>query len=261
MPSHHISTLPNEITESIMEYLPLKDRKSASLVCRLWNQEAFSRRLQSTVQLKIRSNVDSRSLEVLQNSIRSYRNLCVGIRNHSEFDSPQQFQAIKAALDSVASGVERLTKWSYSTLTQLKELITVMPNLKHLTVLVHPVRGTHNVKLPSLKKLSSLEIVINPRPIAGNGKKVFPKLQVQQLRALKITTFIFDNTELNGLFHQVLPLRELRLDCYISRKMLEGICRNCPLLIILGILRAHHLETGSFQCFEKLTDLQVSLLV
>lgn len=69
-----IDDLPEEVVEHIFSFLPVPDRKSASLVCTKWEKLAFCHRLLRNVTLKVQLRL---KCHVLRKSNRRYRNLTI----------------------------------------------------------------------------------------------------------------------------------------------------------------------------------------
>ncbi|XP_065088062.1 uncharacterized protein LOC135709604 [Ochlerotatus camptorhynchus] len=193
--SLHINNLPDGILRDILDYLPLDDRKSASLVCRLWDQEVFSTRLLTTVRLRvscIMMNHKEKSLEVLQNSCRSYRNLLISLCG-SGACSDIQFAFIVDVLDKFGSTVEGFTMIRGCSSVQLRDFVTRMPNLKHLTTYVTEAdnRSTERLEFPVLTKLFDFDVEINSDDVFKRGQ-----FAVQQMAPnVELLSLTFDKCD------------------------------------------------------------------
>ncbi|XP_029732148.1 uncharacterized protein LOC109408813 [Aedes albopictus] len=151
----HINSLSNYVLREIFSYLPLKDRKTAALVCRLWEQEAFSVPLLANVQLCINFKNHREAIqEVMQNCARCYRNVAVW------YMYPDSFTTIVGILDKFGTTIERFTMNDRCTAAQLKELAERMPNLKRMTTGVIVMQDLPNepLEFPVLSRLHDVGV-------------------------------------------------------------------------------------------------------
>ncbi|XP_062550367.1 uncharacterized protein LOC134215129 [Armigeres subalbatus] len=127
-----LTDFPVELLEHIISFLPLSDRKSASLVCRLWNEVAFSRRFLRNVALKLTKSRRRCQCNHLQRSIRRYRNVFIsfGWVTCCEYD----FVMITEVLDRFGEGLDSFHCMTNLTEEQLWTVMSRAPNLQQLVV-------------------------------------------------------------------------------------------------------------------------------
>lgn len=138
----HINKLPDGILPEIFSYLPLTDRKTASLVCRLWGQEAFSARVLADVEFVLTYLNQATVLELLRNSTRLYRNVIV----YEMFTD--SFKLVVGFLDKFGTTIEGFNlNDSEAKPAQLKAYADMMPNLKRLTTFMTKMEKIPNEPL------------------------------------------------------------------------------------------------------------------
>lgn len=272
----HIQTLPEEVIECVMSFVPLRDRKSASLVCRSWSAQAFSHRNLANVRLIIKKQeiIDRRiqkNVEVLMNSSRRYHNLAV------KWDAyPGDILWI---LDVLGESVETFCDLSWFALTRFEDIAQRLPRLKE--ILANPFGRFffHPEELPVLKNLvsfSSTEFVFNRLGIEAS--RVMPHLRSLRVDFRYNTTIDFykairwllydsrhfetlmlrvstsEPPSLSLLFPRITMLKELYILADMTGSLLDVICNNCPKLTTFQFKAGFW---GSLLILEKLRELKV----
>ncbi|XP_062716670.1 uncharacterized protein LOC134292027 [Aedes albopictus] len=123
-----INDLPEEVLEHIFSFLPLSDRKSASLVCTTWEKLAFSRRFLREVVFQIGSQET-----LLHKSKRRYSNMSVIFDKHvvhNHFFYKHLFKL----LELFATDVESLHCRGYVSTKLLCMMVNRLPKLQQWTV-------------------------------------------------------------------------------------------------------------------------------
>ncbi|XP_062551281.1 uncharacterized protein LOC134216397 [Armigeres subalbatus] len=125
-----LSDLPVEILSHIFSFLPLSDRKSVSLVCHSWNEQAFNRRLLRNVALSLSMDWEQAHLDALRKSTRKYRNVFAffGPETCGEFD----FELVNEVLEMFGQGLESFHCMTNFTAEQTKRIMSCAPNLTQL---------------------------------------------------------------------------------------------------------------------------------
>ncbi|EAT43573.1 AAEL005005-PA [Aedes aegypti] len=172
--SNHINNLPDGLLLEIFTYLPLIDRKTASQVCRLWDQEAFSARLMTSVRLRISCtmlNSKARSLELLRNSSRPYRNIMITLCGSGACNDIQ-YEFIVTVLDLFGKSIESFTMIRGCSAAQFKDFVVRMPGLKHVTAYVTEPdkRPVESLVFPVLGKLREVDLEINNDDVLESGQ-------------------------------------------------------------------------------------------
>lgn len=153
----HINSLPIGVLQEIFSYLPLEDRKTAALMCRLWEHEAFSVRLLANVRLRLHHCENPTILKVLQNSSRMYRNIRV-CDNLAWGDV--LFEFIVTVLDKYGPAIEEFIMAGPCMAAQLKAFVGRMPNLKKLVAFVRVdiALQLEPLKFPILSMLHDVDL-------------------------------------------------------------------------------------------------------
>ncbi|XP_021697700.1 uncharacterized protein LOC110675930 isoform X2 [Aedes aegypti] len=167
-----LTDLPVEILEHILSYLPLSDRKAASLVCRFWNELAFSRRSLRHVALNLIMDWEQSQLEYLRKSSRQYRKVFAffGPETCCEFD----FELVVEVLNLFGADLESFHCMTNFTEEQLWNVLVRAPNLQHLVIGLDASTVKQQLSFPVLSHLEDLGSLINV-------------LQVQSLQAPNLT--------------------------------------------------------------------------
>ncbi|XP_062715849.1 uncharacterized protein LOC134291738 [Aedes albopictus] len=293
----NINNLPDGILQEIFSYLHVEDRKTAALVCRLWEKEAFSARLLANVLLRIFHTNCPIKLKVLQNSTRKYRNVRI-CDNHRCEDT---FEFIVAVLDKFGTTIEGFTINGPHTTAQLKVFANMIPYLKRLKIFVM-FSGTRQNELPVLGMLHEMHVTFSSQEdldvlrIAPNVQRLslinyghnirvyevlelranqlrsldlyisdlysIDKLRFEKLEVLKLRLLLsneFESHRLHNLFKGLRELKAAHLGFSISESTLAVLCSSCPKLNTLEI-RAKNLTVDSFKYLNKLKNLQVFMV-
>lgn len=167
-----LTDLPVEVLEHILSYLPLSDRKAASLVCRFWNELAFSRRSLRHVALNLIMDWEQSQLEYLRKSSRQYRKVFAffGPETCCEFD----FELVVEVLNLFGADLESFHCMTNFTEEQLWNVLVRAPNLQHLVIGLDASTVKQQLSFPVLSHLEDLGSLINV-------------LQVQSLQAPNLT--------------------------------------------------------------------------
>ncbi|XP_062541931.1 uncharacterized protein LOC134209926 [Armigeres subalbatus] len=204
----YIDDLPVEIMDRIMSYLPLADRKSASLVCYRWSELAFSFCYLANVRLRLKEQemmMKLKIVDVLQNSWRSYRNVALDFGN-----SGVDVVLILVILSKFSKSIEVFGTQPLFTPWQLKEMLQRMPKLKQLTVNV----------------ISEGECYVKPHE--------FPVME--DLLDIRTTDAIFDIPDMNAL--KLMPSVQ-NLSVYFQRNVtanaFTALCSVSPQLKTLEV--------------------------
>ncbi|XP_062705942.1 uncharacterized protein LOC134287637 [Aedes albopictus] len=268
-----IQDLPEEVLEHIFSFLPLSNRKSASLVCAKWERLAFYRRFLRKVVLRIQLEFTCQvQVQFLRRSKRRYRNVLVFLHTHgcSEFC----FQNILAILELFGADVESLQCMGHLNTNQLCMVLSLLPKLQHLIVrlnfddeYVYP-----GFEIPPLKPLeefalqienldvshvNQLDIILS-EPAEGRNflpvlRRLAPQLknlyfystdyfipleqiQFPEAEVLNIGGNLCDTDNdwvLRTFFAGFKLLKEVRLDFIIKEIVLDVIVEACPAIELL----------------------------
>nr|XP_029725580.1 uncharacterized protein LOC109426677 [Aedes albopictus] len=262
-----IGDLPVEVLEHIFSFLPLSDRKSASLVCQQWEKLTFSRRFLGNVKLELRLWCKSQQTFLLRSS-RRYRHLSGFMDVYVGKESC--FKYMLEIVDLFGQDVESLQCQGHFTTDQLFLVLSRLPNLQQLIVELH--RWNQSIKLPTLLQLQAMGLLNNVLEIesldvpmvtqlsivigsAAEGKDSMPVLKrlaphlkhvdlnsnecfipVEQLQfpkaeALRIgrTLFVAQiDLHLKTFFAGFKLLKEVVLDCHVEEITLDTITKACP---------------------------------
>nr|XP_029727518.1 uncharacterized protein LOC115265696 [Aedes albopictus] len=175
-----IDDLPVEVLEHIFSFLPLSDRKSASLVCSHWEKLAFSRRFLRKVALEIRLWCKTQ-LTSLRRSSRRYRHLYVilnmNVRNES------CFKYMLEVLELFEKDAESFQCLGHFTTEQLCLVLSRLPNLQQLVVGLNARTSDQGIEFPTLAQLQALGSLSNV-------------LQIKNLDVPKVTqlSIVFTNS-------------------------------------------------------------------
>ncbi|XP_021694421.1 uncharacterized protein LOC110674673 [Aedes aegypti] len=154
-----ISDLPVELLQHIFSFLPLSDRKSASLVCHLWEEVAFGVRLMRNVALEIRVWCNLQ-LTYLRRSSRRYRNVFVHLDPVNRRESHIKF--VLEVLDLLGAHLESFQCLAVLRVEQLLHIVIRLPNLQHLVVGLDASTLTRQkLDFPAMKKLRFLGSLTN----------------------------------------------------------------------------------------------------
>ncbi|KXJ67827.1 hypothetical protein RP20_CCG009614 [Aedes albopictus] len=257
-----IHDFPEEVLEHILSFLPLSDRKSASLVCKNWERLAFCRRFLHQVALKIGSRKT-----LLHRFERRYRNMFV------IFDRRIQNQLflkhLLEFLELCATDVESFRCRGHLTTKQLCTVLSRLPKLQQLTIESNWNQGPRylvqvrfpapeslnnevqieNLDVPHLTQLSisltnlenGWDAVAFLRKLAPQLEKVdlystgdsipLEQLQFPKVEVLKIggSLCVTDNdSELRTFFAGFRLLKEVRLETVVKEIAINMIIKACP---------------------------------
>ncbi|XP_021694369.1 uncharacterized protein LOC110674472 [Aedes aegypti] len=174
----HINELPVETIDHIMSYLPLADRKSASLVCHRWSEQAFTYRYLASVRLRLKeqSLEDKRVIvEALQASWRMYRNVMVDFGN-----TGIDLVLILVILNKFGEWIEVFGSQTSFTSWQLKEMLKRLPKIRRLVVNVINERESYVTpeEFPVLESLVDFRSTDAIFEIPGmNAYRMMPSLR------------------------------------------------------------------------------------
>nr|XP_029731971.1 uncharacterized protein LOC115268091 [Aedes albopictus] len=254
----HINNLPNGIHQEIFSYLPLEDRKTAALVCRLWEQEAFSVRLLTNVQLCVTCQLMkswATTISVLRNSTRKYRNvifrLCDG-----DICSHVEYPLIVDVLNQFGSTIEGFVMKHGCSANRLKRFADRMPNLKSMTAYVTELENLRDepIKFPEDNILKNQQF--DMLRVAPNLQqlRIFFISSKEHVRALEMLKAYANQLKMLDLrvLYAWLPIDELRLEKMEILKLQGGsrefeVHRLHRLLKRLRELKAVHLGINIYQ--------------
>ncbi|XP_062549434.1 uncharacterized protein LOC134214005 [Armigeres subalbatus] len=198
----HINDLPLEPLEHIFAFLPLVDRKSASLVCHSWSKIAFSRRFLSNVALNLHMGWDRSSRNYIRRSTRRYRNVVyletrckywwLSMKTCSEYF----FGFIIEIMDKFGDGLESLNCMIIFTQEQLWSMIIRAPNLRQLNTALDTNINQREFHFPKMKNLTDLGSLCN-------------LLQSQCLNVPNLTKLSANYTYLSGETEWTTVIQEL----------------------------------------------------
>ncbi|XP_062554283.1 uncharacterized protein LOC134219555 [Armigeres subalbatus] len=159
-----LSKFPVEIVDHIFSFLPLPDRKSASLVCRLWNELAFDDRYMRHVVINFSGWESSNKISYLRKSSRRYRNILayLGRELHREIF----FDIIIEVLDHIGSELRSFHCMALMSEKQLWSVISRVPKLEQLIVGFYTSSSRQQeCFFPELKNLKDLRLLENVHQI------------------------------------------------------------------------------------------------
>ncbi|KXJ68765.1 hypothetical protein RP20_CCG001801 [Aedes albopictus] len=288
-----INDLPEEVLEHIFSFLPLLDRKSASLVCTTWEKLAFCRRFLRKVVFQIESQET-----VLYKSKRRYSNMSVIFDKHvvhNHFFYKHLFKL----LELFATDVESLHCKGYVSTNRLCMMVNRLPKLQQWTVESEVMNWYRGPRFPVVTQLSApgslnneLQIetpnltqlsirFINSangwdptavlRQLAPQLKKVelystvrsipleqlqFPKAEVLKIGGCLCAT---DNdSDLRTFFAGFRILREVRLESVVKEIAIDLITKACP-GITLGLGQVYEVLENSLKCNPLVSVKNLSL--
>ncbi|XP_062537420.1 uncharacterized protein LOC134205823 [Armigeres subalbatus] len=197
-----LHNLPDDVLEHVFAFLPLSDRKSASLVCRLWSELAFSRRFLSNVTLQLFRKMKNYQSNYLQRSTRRYRNVIVFFE--SKACQKAEYGFIIKIMNMFGAELESFHCMVNFSEEQLWNVIARAPQLKQLIV---GLDGTtvQQFTFPKLRYLQDLGSLTNVLRIQS--------LDAPNLRQLTaIFTNLTDARESTALLRRQAPqLKNLEL--------------------------------------------------
>lgn len=155
----HINSLPDGILQEVFCYLSLTDRKTAALVCSLWEQEAFSAGLLANVRLCMTNTCGEAFLEVLRNSWRPYRNVVVC---DMRLCGTVLCEFVMALLDIFGTTIEEFIMKNACTAAQVKGFAERMPNLRKMVIFVRESEklSVEPLEFPVLRRLHEVSVWI-----------------------------------------------------------------------------------------------------
>lgn len=148
--------------EHVLLFLPLADRKSASLVCKTWEKLAFSSRVLRKVTLKIPLAFKRKEIfEHRVGSTRRYRNLSVIVVKRDRY---QHFLTyLMAILEVYGADVESFQCQAHLNLRELCMVLSCLPKLQQFTVVS---KYSHwSQAYPSWGEMTALETTLHAMPI------------------------------------------------------------------------------------------------
>ncbi|XP_019560394.2 uncharacterized protein LOC109429013 [Aedes albopictus] len=259
-----LNNLPNAVLREIFRYLPVEDRKTASLICRHWEQEAFSVELLADVRLCLSHhtlNNSAKTLFVLCNSWRKYRNVVFRLAPFG-MCSYFQYTFIVQLLDMFGQ-IEEFTLRKDCSAELLKEFLNRMPRLKRLTVCLKAPQecSIERLEFPVMHKLREMDISIREDTTLKNQQfdmlRVAPNVQrlrlyfsdpIEHVRAMEMLKAYANQLKMLDLsvLYAWLPIDELQLEKLEILKLQEGsreleVHRLHRLLERLRELKAVHL--------------------
>nr|XP_029730117.1 uncharacterized protein LOC115267335 [Aedes albopictus] len=258
-----INDLPEEVLEHIFSFLPLSDRKSASLVCTTWEKLAFSRRFLRKVVFQIGSQET-----LLHKSKRRYSNMSVIFDKHvvhNHFFYKHLFKL----LELFATDVESLHCKGYVSTNRLCMMVNRLPKLQQWTVESEVMNWYRGPRFPVVTQLSAPGSLTNElqietpnltqlsirftnsangwdptavlRQLAPQLKKVdlystvrsipleqlqFPKAEVLNIGGcLRVTD---NDSDLRTFFAGFRILKEVRLESVVKEIAIDLIIKACP---------------------------------
>ncbi|XP_062549024.1 uncharacterized protein LOC134213729 [Armigeres subalbatus] len=192
-----MNNLPLELLDRIFSYLPLSDRKSSSLVCRLWSEQVFSGRFLRNIELKLIMGWGES--ERLRKTARRYRNVFI-LAPFALESCEYNFGFIVKVLDELGADLESFHCVINFTEEQLWYLIIRAPNLKQLIVgMDSRTLSQQNYSLPELRYLRS----------SGPLANVF---QIKCPSSYSLSTFCTNFTERSNVNNSIMLLRRLAPD-------------------------------------------------
>ncbi|XP_062542856.1 uncharacterized protein LOC134210675 isoform X2 [Armigeres subalbatus] len=272
---NHIFDLPEDLLQHIISFLPLSDRKSASLVCSVWRDQAFSFTSMDCVKLCVKElMVENRDFDVLLKTTRRYRHLVLtfGHRPCNNLDLARVMKLVARLGDSIQSFIllsdyneaaenEQFPVMEYlkeirARSKTLKDLWPAAPNIRRLSVHFSNRENSLNQSLDIMARygpqLQFLELC------ASFIRVRFDQFNLGQLQSLKLWNVNTDRDEelLCKMFEKLPLLRTAFLHFSLSADLLRVICSECPRLVKLRI-RADKLDGDSVRYVNKLKGLRV----
>ncbi|XP_062542412.1 uncharacterized protein LOC134210374 [Armigeres subalbatus] len=151
-----LTHLPVELIGHIFSFLPLSDRKSASLVCQLWSNLAFNVKFLRKITLSLSLEHNSPVMQYLRKSSRSYRN--VEIMSHFIHN----YEKINDILDVLGANLESFCCFNDLSEEELCNVLVRSPNLEQLIVRVHASDlNRYHLCYPEMNKMRALHSMIN----------------------------------------------------------------------------------------------------
>ncbi|XP_062540209.1 uncharacterized protein LOC134208162 [Armigeres subalbatus] len=194
---------PLELLDRIFAYLPLSDRKTASLVCRAWNELAFNRYL-SNVVLNVTFDRQLVMRKYSSMVLRQYRHVSF---SHCNYDMLIDF------LDMFGTYLETFHSRGCLIEEQLSKVITRTPNLRHIAVnLTDSMRTDPGLIFPAVDHLTQLSAHFDNCSGAAEWVKLLRQL-APQLTHLELTAT-----------NNVIPIEELRFPKVEVLKLGGHVC-------------------------------------
>ncbi|XP_055549717.1 uncharacterized protein LOC129732670 [Wyeomyia smithii] len=159
-PSDHlnINELPSELLENILDYLPLSDRKRASLVCQLWCNLAMSQRAMKNVALRIGSDSLMYNAKLLQNSWRPYRVLQIYLTHRLSIENDDT--NILAVLNKFGPTLEEFSLNASCTTNVMAKILWKLPQLRTLDIFICDwFKSVEKHHFPILQNLHTLRLI------------------------------------------------------------------------------------------------------